>query len=529
MPVLPNSTPQDPQGNAITAPTTPTATVTFPSNPPASATVAPPVVVSSNDARLTTQSNLDGVNKVLTSFQQNNGGSAAAQFMDGSGFDAQGNFIPAPTPPANNAGMTPGNTAITPAPGSTTTPPATNTPGSTPPPASPTSTTTPPPPVEDPSVTAIKQIMSTSDQAYADYMTKVNNLYSGTTPLSPDDQATLDLIKSSVASQIRSQQQINTATLDGLTQSGIVSGRNRYAQDIETGILAKEQDDGLARITDIQNKGLQLIQTAKQAIQDRNYKLLNDSYTAFTQNQNSKSDALMKLLAINQQQETLAQQKARDAQTRLNEDRTFQLDVTKNQQAYNKDNGIVGRFYQKPGNPTVYDANTGLPVTYDQYKAAGGTGLPGAKFGDVQVITPTGKQYPAGMVGEYQFYYDQEIANGRKPMDFNSYQNVDANRKKAIARAGTGGGGTSAGDVRAAAAALKGTEQTAYGEVIDKWNSGFIQGNNTISSKDYKIAKSQWTRTFTGDVADPGKQFDNLFIPYVDQSGDNWQKDYGIN
>ena len=54
-----------------------------------------------------------------------------------------------------------------------------------------------------------------------------------------------------------------------------------------------------------------------------------------------------------------------------------------------------------------------------------------------KVSTPEAeKKYAAGMVGEYQFFVEQEKAAGRAPISFNEYQNIDANRKKSIARAG---------------------------------------------------------------------------------------------
>ena len=43
-------------------------------------------------------------------------------------------------------------------------------------------------------------------------------------------------------------------------------------------------------------------------------------------------------------------------------------------------------------------------------------------------------KYQAGIVGEYQFYAEQEKALGRKPMSFTEYQNEDANRKKSLAK-----------------------------------------------------------------------------------------------
>jgi|GEM_PF-6312125 len=54
-------------------------------------------------------------------------------------------------------------------------------------------------------------------------------------------------------------------------------------------------------------------------------------------------------------------------------------------------------------------------------------------------LTPTEK-YGTGIIGEYQYYAEQEKLAGRKPISFNEYQNMDANRKVKIS--GGGGGGT---------------------------------------------------------------------------------------
>ncbi len=50
-----------------------------------------------------------------------------------------------------------------------------------------------------------------------------------------------------------------------------------------------------------------------------------------------------------------------------------------------------------------------------------------------------------GIVGEYNFYKSQAKAAGQKPVDFNTYQNMDANRKVSIAKA-AGVGASSVSD-----------------------------------------------------------------------------------
>jgi len=43
------------------------------------------------------------------------------------------------------------------------------------------------------------------------------------------------------------------------------------------------------------------------------------------------------------------------------------------------------------------------------------------------------EKYGTGIIGEYNFYADQERQLGREPISFNEYQNIDANRKAKIA------------------------------------------------------------------------------------------------
>lgn len=57
------------------------------------------------------------------------------------------------------------------------------------------------------------------------------------------------------------------------------------------------------------------------------------------------------------------------------------------------------------------------------------------------------EKYGTGVIGEYNFYSEQERAAGHTPLSFNEYQNLDANRKaKATRAAVTSAGGTLSAD-----------------------------------------------------------------------------------
>ncbi len=73
----------------------------------------------------------------------------------------------------------------------------------------------------------------------------------------------------------------------------------------------------------------------------------------------------------------------------------------KNATAFAEKNNITGRFYKYPGNDTVYDTRTGKPLSYEEYKALGGAGKPGAAFPDVQTL-----QSELKTISEGQSLYD---------------------------------------------------------------------------------------------------------------------------
>ncbi len=64
--------------------------------------------------------------------------------------------------------------------------------------------------------------------------------------------------------------------------------------------------------------------------------------------------------------------------------------------------------------------------------------------------------------------------------------------------------------------------------IINKWQNGLQGTDGKVSPETYKAEKANWIRAYAGDVADPSKQFDDLFSFYANQSYYNWQQDYGI-
>lgn len=94
--------------------------------------------------------------------------------------------------------------------------------------------------------------------------------------------------------------------------------------------------------------------------------------------------------------------------------------------------------------------------------------------GDINEAYKNAGVYSAGgtgIIGEYNFYRAQAEAKGQVPVDFNTYQNMDANRKAKVAAAGVGGGspgsgknGTFGTDLEALIDNVKNTIPTKFGQ-----------------------------------------------------------------
>jgi len=190
-----------------------------------------------------------------------------------------------------------------------------------------------------------------------------------------------------------------------LSEASRVGKVNRLNQqrDAEVGNLLEEYK----QYADLYNQGVQEVNNS-----------VARQVESFNSNRQISTEELNYLLGIDQTQydrTTAAQKTAIDFQ---------------------KDKNINEPFYKYPNSDTVYDTRTGEALNYDEYKARGGTGKPGAAFPDVQEISSDQginlKDYPTS----YQEYIlaQQQGYTG----SYTDYQNEDANRK---ARA-SGGGNT---------------------------------------------------------------------------------------
>jgi hypothetical protein len=171
-----------------------------------------------------------------------------------------------------------------------------------------------------------------------------------------------------------------------------------------------------------------------------------------------------------------------DLRTHAREDQKMEMDKQKDRKEmlnFAVDNGLTKPFFELAGH--TYDSKT-LELI-DNKDLALQLGVK-PDMSNVQVIKPS-KNYPAGMVGEYMFYVDQEMASGKQPVDFNAYQNMDANRKAKIARAG------------AAVTYNQNENETYKADVAQTTRNlkGVAGPDGYVSPTDWKRAYSDWTES----------------------------------
>ena len=198
---------------------------------------------------------------------------------------------------------------------------------------------------------------------------------------------------------------INRQRGAALQTMGYRTGTARYAGAIQAGIEGEELRQGNQRLADISRQEAQAIAEARQAFEEGSYKKYQMKLAGLEKIRENKSTTLK---SIN------------DKVSEYN--KAFQELIKEN----NKQVDDVLKEVSKNGAPSSVIA------AISKVKSEGG-GL-----GEALGAAGDYMQGGSGIVGEYNFYKRQAQAAGQMPMDFDSYQNVDANRKARATAVATG-------------------------------------------------------------------------------------------
>ncbi len=106
---------------------------------------------------------------------------------------------------------------------------------------------------------------------------------------------------------IQKQKDTNKNYEGAMTNLGIVSGRQRYAPEINTGNIKKAVQDGQEKVNNIEQQASAAISELKQAFSDRNYKAASDLYDKYNDLLSDKQKAITESAAA-------ASQAIKDAQ-----------------------------------------------------------------------------------------------------------------------------------------------------------------------------------------------------------------------
>lgn len=257
------------------------------------------------------------------------------------------------------------------------------------------------------------------DQASTDLKSLTDNLSRYTIS---DEQlkGQIEAITAQWNARIEDMKKVNTSRTGNINTTGIRLG-SQFAGGsggVFGGIVSEEERQGVVRIGELEANKQSAISAARSAAQQQNWQVYSKQVDLAQKAYDSKIEALKELNKATLDQNKLISDNIKDAA------KTHYDQITK------PINDIVTSLGKSssPVPPELIDAVSNAGSLAEAVKLAG-------KY--LQDVPTT------GIVGEYLFYKREAEAKGTTPVDFNTYQNIDANRKARATAIANGGGLTS--------------------------------------------------------------------------------------
>lgn len=303
-------------------------------------------------------------------------------------------------------------------------------------------------PVKSDTQVSLEDINKRADQAYEDYKAQIDQLKNGTFPLSPSEQAQIDYVKKQFEALKQQQITANKNFEGSMNQLGIVSGRSRYAPEIQVGIVQNTVNEGLKKVADIEAQAANTVAQLQSAFEDKNYARINQSYKALTDYLNQKSQVITQIASDVRAQAQLSLEQYKQQYQE-------QQDEAQKQRAaiqFALDNKIEKPFYLV-GN-TAIDTNTGEKVDLAEYQRRTGqkVGLPESQtdFSQIQTDVKTPQEREEEFK-QQQFAYQQKqdaIQNNFRRQEIGISAGNLALQKAKFAADTAAAGGNLTGDVQ---------------------------------------------------------------------------------
>lgn len=264
----------------------------------------------------------------------------------------------------------------------------------------------------------LKAVQAKQDAAYQTFANQIQQIQNGTFPLTTDQQAQVNSLQAQF-DQLKQQQALaNQNYTGGVTNAGIASGRNRYAPEIELGNIQAAVSSGIAKIAAIDVQASSAISQLRQGFMSDNYELINSAYQAANQAFSQKSDTIQKM----SENVRVATQDALTQHQREIENQRAEDDRTTAAIKFAAENDITKPYYLI--GKTAIDTKTGMPISYQEYLRA--TGQPQdtpenkADWSQIQAsfTTPAAKQ-----LAQQQSQYEQTFAENQRQFNATQAQN----------------------------------------------------------------------------------------------------------
>lgn len=259
---------------------------------------------------------------------------------------------------------------------------------------------------------------------------KVDSMLKGEYPLSTTEQAAVNNVREQASNALSTAQKIAKNMMLGATVVTARRGLQMYSPQEAMSRIDKAIENGRTKIADINSRIIENQNKLTQSFKDNNFKAATVLYDKIS------NDLKLRTTEINDINKAIRDELKSLQENERNQKNDFYNQVTKPIQELAdkaKDNGAPVETINKI--LASRDLNSAYEIAGNY--SAGGTGI----------------------IGEYNFYKNQAEAEGQVPVDFNTYQTMDANRKaRAAATSISDGSG------------LNSKEATIFNSIVDKYN-----------------------------------------------------------
>lgn len=141
-------------------------------------------------------------------------------------------------------------------------------------------------------VDELQQFLGEIDQEVEDFKSLLDQRAA---QLDDTTKAFVDNIKATLDIRRQQQKEITERRIGGLTVLGIRTGRQRYANEIQTQIIAEEERNGIAKLAELDVQEAQLILEAQTANDDAQFSVLTAKMQAIRDGRKEKRDLIMRM------------------------------------------------------------------------------------------------------------------------------------------------------------------------------------------------------------------------------------------